>query len=56
MRENENTPDEYAFSMFGYNSLNDFEDELLTQIYSRCLFSTCNHLFERKVNPHNNHV
>lgn len=27
MRENENTPDEYAFSMFGYNSLNDFQDD-----------------------------
>ena len=27
MRENENTPDEYAFSMFGYNILNDFEDD-----------------------------
>lgn len=27
MRENENTPDEYAFSMFGHNSLNDFEDD-----------------------------
>ena len=31
-------------------------DELLTQIYTGCLFSTCNQLFEPKVNPQNNHA
>ena len=38
MGENENTPDEYAFSMFGYNNLNDVEDDSdETGIMMNCL-------------------